>query len=365
MDIFRSLKSKEIKGILHSPHFWAITLIFAAIATIYYLYSYPAIILTNGFTSRLWQLWVFEFKSNMHGILFIIPMLYAAICFRWYGTLVTWAVCMVLMFPYLMNWNYSWTNRLINITFLSVPFLIFGFITLNLKQIEKVRRIMEERETERQAYMAQIFKAQEDERQRIAYELHDDTAQKLLAIANRAQSLSLDEYGKIIQPAKNQVEWIRDMVLQLSEGIRKISRDLRPSILDNIGLLPALAWLVNQLERDDGINTTLVVNGTERKLSPEADVIIFRIVQEALNNIRRHSKAAETTVTLEFAPKTIKLTVSDNGEGFKVPEKMSNLTVEGKLGLSGMQQRTNFLGGTFDIQSELGKGTTISIELKT
>jgi two-component system, NarL family, sensor histidine kinase DegS len=364
MAIFRSLRAKEIKGILRNYHFWAIALIFSAIAIFYYRYSYPAIIFTNDFTCRLWQLWIFEFKSNMHGILFIIPMLYATICFRWYGILVTWISCMVVVFPYLMNWNQNWINQLINIIFLSVPFLVFGFITLNLKQIERGRRITEEREAERQAYISQVFKAQENERQRIAYELHDDTAQKLLAIANRAQSLLLDEYGKITQPAKNQAEWIRDMVLQLSEDIRKMSRDLRPSILDNIGLLPALAWLVNQLERDDGINTRLVVDGTERKFSPEADVIIFRIVQEALNNIRRHSKATKATVTLEFAPKTIRLTVSDNGKGFKVPEKMVILTVGGKLGLSGMQQRTNFLDGTFDIQSELGKGTTISIELK-
>lgn len=362
--IFRNLRAEEIKGILRNYHFWAIVLIFSAIAIFYYRYSYPEIIFANDFTFRLWHLWIFEFKSNIHGVLFVIPMLYATIYFGWYGILVAWVSCMIVVFPYLLNWNYSWSNQLINIVFLSLPFLVFGFITLSLRQIERVRRMTEEREAERQVYMSQVFKAQENERQRIAYELHDDTAQKLLAIANRAQSLSLDEYGKITQSAKNQVEWIRDIVLQLSEDIRRMSRDLRPSILDNVGLLPALAWLVNQLERDDSISTTLVVNGTDRKLTPEADVMIFRIVQEALNNIRRHSKATEATVALEFTPKTIKLTVSDNGKGFKMPEKMSNLTVEGKLGLSGMQQRTNFLGGTFDIQSKLGKGTTILIELE-
>jgi len=176
--------------------------------------------------------------------------------------------------------------------------------------------------------------------------------------------VSLNEYGKITQSAKSQVEWIRDMVVELSEDIRRMSRDLRPSILDNVGLLPALAWLVNQLERDDGISATLVVNGTNRKLAPEADIMIFRIVQEALNNIRRHSKATEATVALEFAPRTIKLTISDNGKGFKMPERMSTLTAEGKLGLGGMRQRVNLLGGTFDIQSKLGNGTTIVIELK-
>jgi len=271
---------------------------------------------------------------------------------------------MIVIIPYIMNWNYSWVNQLINIIFLSVPFLVFGFITLELRQLEKDRRILAERETERQSYMSQIFKAQENERQRIAHELHDDTAQKLLATANRAKSLASGEYGKITLIAKNQIEWIRDMVLQLSEDIRKLSRDLRPSILDDIGLLPALAWLVNQLERDDGIKSKLVLNGEERKLSAEADVIIFRIVQEALNNVRRHSKATRATVTMEFAPQAVKLRVRDNGEGFKIPTKMGKLTFEGKLGLVGMQQRANLLGGTFDIQSEPRKGTTVLVELK-
>jgi two-component system sensor histidine kinase DegS len=365
MDIFICPRAEEIKGILRNYHLWTIVIIFSAITTFYYLYSYPGIIFSNDFTYRLWQLWVFELKSNMHGVLLIIPMLYATICFGWYGILIAWVSCMIVAFPYLINWNHSWINLLINIIFLSVPFLIFGFVTLHLRQVERLRRIMEEREAERQAYMSQIFKAQEDERQHIARELHDDTVQKLLAIANRAQSLALAEYGKITESTKNQVEWIRGTVLQLSEDIRKMSRDLRPSILDDIGLLPALAWLVNQMERDDSISAMLVVNGTERKLTPEADVTIFRLVQEALNNIRRHSRATEATVTLEFAPKIIKLAISDNGKGFRIPRKMSNLTTEGKLGLSGMQQRANFFGGTFDIQSKVGKGTTILIELKT
>ncbi len=363
MDIFRSLRSKETKGILYSFHFWAIVLIFSAIAVIYYLYSYPVIVFTNGFSLWFWYLITFEIRYHMHGILFVVPMLYATVRFGWYGILITWASCMVVMFPYITNWQYSPITRVINIIYLSVPFLVLGFITLGLKQIEGRKRVLEEREAERQAYMAQIFSAQEKERQRIAHELHDDTAQKLLATANRAQSLALGEFGKIELPVKNHVEWIRDMVLQLSEDIRRISLVLRPSILD-IGFLPALAWLANKLETDDGINTKLIVNGGERKLAPGTDMMIFRIVQEALNNIRRHSKATEATVTLDFTPKTLKLSISDNGKGFKVPVKMGALTVEGKLGLTGMQQRTNFLGGTFNIQSKPGKGANIFIELK-
>ena len=171
--IFRSVRAEEIERILRSYHFWAIALILSAIAVFYYRYSYPAIIFTNDFSSRLWQLWVFEFKSNMHGALFVIPMLYATIKFGWHGTLVAWGSCMIVAFPYLLNWNSGWINRLTNIVFLSVPFLMFGFITLNLRYVQRVKRMTEEREAERRAYMSQVFKAQENERQRIAYELHD------------------------------------------------------------------------------------------------------------------------------------------------------------------------------------------------
>jgi signal transduction histidine kinase len=153
------------------------------------------------------------------------------------------------------------------------------------------------------------------------------------------------------------------MVLQVSQKVRRLSRDLRPSLLDHGGLLPSLSWLVNQLLKSESFNSSLEVTGGIRKLTPDVDVIIFRIVQEALNNIKRHARATEANVTINFEHQTIRLRISDNGLGFQIPPKLDDFTDSCKLGVISMRQRANFLNGSFNIDSELGKGTTISVKL--
>ena len=163
---------------------------------------------------------------------------------------------------------------------------------------------------------------------------------------------------------REHAEWVRDAVLQLLEDVRRLSLDLRPSVLDDIGLVPALRWLTDHLNQEGGIETKIAVYGAERKLSSEIEVTTFRIVQEALNNARRHSKATEAIVTLEFAPESLEITVRDNGDGFSLSETIGKLATEGKLGLIGMQQRAQFLHGALHISSRPGEGTSVSIEIK-
>jgi len=117
------------------------------------------------------------------------------------------------------------------------------------------------------------------------------------------------------------------------------------------------------LNQEDGINSKVVVSGQERKLRPEAEVTIFRIIQEALNNVRRHSRASEAVVTLDFAPESLKIMVQDNGNGFSLNETLGNLAGKGKLGLIGVQQRARLLNGTCTIRSQPGKGTSVSVEI--
>ena len=210
--------------------------------------------------------------------------------------------------------------------------------------------------------LAQTVQAQEDERHRIAQELHDDTIQTLLVIANRTQSLMCDENNGTNSKVRANVEWIRDAILNVSDDVRRLSLDLRPSILDNIGLVSALTWLVDRLNQEDSIDAQMKVSGKSYRLNHETEVIIFRIVQEALNNVRRHSKANMAVVSLEFSEDSLKVAVQDNGKGFTLPREQSDFTAKGKLGLAGMQQRTKFLGGVFNIYSEPGKGTLVSFE---
>lgn len=345
--------------LIQNLHFWALILIIIALTLMYYQR-----ILFHYIPEWFWQIEVFEFKNYLHGILLCIPLVYAALVFWWRGVFITWLLSVAITTPLILYYSPRAVTFATNLFYLLIPLLVVVYITLELNWRNKERKTLAEREAERQAYMSQIFTAQEEERRRIAQELHDDSTQTLLVIANRAQALVRHGISKSYPQVKEQAEWIRDAILQVSEDLRRLSRDLRPSILDEMGLLPALRLLVERLNQDGQTNTQIVIKGETCELQDAIEVTIFRIVQEALNNMRRHAQAAEATVTLEFHTETIKVSVQDNGKGFALPKRMSTLTAEGKLGLAGMQQRAKSLDGTFDIQSEPGKGTLISVEFR-
>jgi signal transduction histidine kinase len=144
--------------------------------------------------------------------------------------------------------------------------------------------------------------------------------------------------------------------------VRSFSRDLRPAILDDLGLLPALEWVADQLLSEHGIETKLNVKGTPRKLLRETELTIFRIVQEATRNIAKHSRAKQAEIQIEFFEDKIKAVVKDNGVGFKPPDTLGALPRTGKLGLAGMQERVKLLNGSISLTSEPGKGTAIFLE---
>jgi len=210
-------------------------------------------------------------------------------------------------------------------------------------------------------YLQQVTRAQEEERKRIARELHDDTIQALIVLsrqlddlASRAKGLSEDERFRL--------ENLWQQTGNIIEGVRRLSQDLRPATLDRLGLLPALEWLASDVGRHSGISVELKAEDTERRVSPEAELVLFRIVQEALRNVWRHSQATSAELIVEFDQSKIKITVSDNGKGFELPGVIGDLTKEGRLGLAGMQERAKLLGGSLTVESEPGKGTTITIE---
>jgi len=125
-------------------------------------------------------------------------------------------------------------------------------------------------------------------------------------------------------------------------------------------LLPALKWLVKQKSEDTGIDVALKVTGKEQRLLPEMELILFRITQEALNNIGKHARATVAAVDLDFTPQNVSVTITDNGKGFQLPETVGDLSHAGKLGLVGMQERVSLLNGSLEINSEPGKGTVVT-----
>jgi len=352
---------KSSKKIIRNPHFWAILVISLALILIYQSWPWRIYIMDPwlSWLSPLHNVALVEVVNHIVGILFLIPIIYATVVFFWQGALVAFLVSLIAVLPILAK---IWSARLFmtNMVFLLLPVLIVSMVGFEFAWRRKDRKTYAEREAERKVYISKILESQEDERLRIAQELHDDTIQRLLIIANRAQKLvtiSDDDMKEVVENAK----WIRDTTLQAVEDVRRISLDLRPNVLDNLGLVPALRWLVERTNKESGIKTRILIHGQKRNLSPKAEVAIFRIIQEVLNNITRHSEATEALVNLEFNAECLKIILEDNGQGFRPPKNFNRLTAKGKLGLIGIQQRIDLLGGTLKIRSEPGKGTSISI----
>ena len=229
--------------------------------------------------------------------------------------------------------------------------------------IETLLDVTEQKKAEEHLryYLKEITKAQEEERKRIALELHDSTAQSLIALLHQLENLLSGKTKLPIKEARS-LWGLHERIRDVLQEVRRFSRDLRPSILDDLGLLPAVEWATGELKNEYGIESSLLVVGGERRLSQEKELLLFRIVQESLSNIAKHAQASKAEVKVEFDENKIMLTISDDGTGFQLPESLKALPYSGKLGLAGIQERVQLLGGSLRLESELGNGTTIFIE---
>jgi two-component system sensor histidine kinase DegS len=360
--------SIKTKGkLVGNPHFWAIIVITLVLIFIYQAWPWRVWRFDYGiwqwfpWLSSLYRLAILESTNHIVGILFFAPIIYASAFFSWRGALV---VSLLSLGGVLLVVVDMWPINIIisNMVLLLLPLFVVSIATFELEWHRKERKNFAEREEERRAYISKVLGAQEEERQRIARDLHDETIQTLLAIANSAETLVTADNNN--SEVKRNAAWIRDITLSTADKLRRISLDLRPSILDDLGLVPALRWLVDRMNTECDTHARIIVNGVERKLSPQAEVNMFRIVQEALNNIKRHSKASEAVVTLGLNAEYLKITIEDNGQGFHPPKEIDSFASRGKLGLIGIKERINLFGGTFQVHSKLGKGTSLLIEAK-
>ena len=231
-----------------------------------------------------------------------------------------------------------------------------------------VRDVTEQRRMQENLrfYVSQVLKAQEGERLRIARELHDDTAQALTGLSRRLDMLVDTVAGgrdRQLEELPEHLEELREQTDTILEGVRRFSRDLRPPVLADLGLLPALKWLATALEEHDGIPANIRVVGGQRRLPEDAELALFRIVQEALNNVAKHSRASAAELTVEFGTEGITMMVADNGQGFDLTRSSVDLASSGKLGLIGMQERARLLGGTLTVRSEPDAGTTVVVKV--
>ena len=221
---------------------------------------------------------------------------------------------------------------------------------------EMVQQIRKYRAGVRQ-YVADITKTQEEERKRIARELHDDTVQSLIAMGQRIELIkeTLDDP----EEARARLSEVRSMVTGVIASVRQFSRDLRPLTLEDLGLPASMQYLVNQLAQSEGIEVNLKVEGEPEGLPADMEVAIYRILQEALNNVKKHAYATQVKVTALFTQSQIKLTVQDNGQGFEVPETLTDFASNGSFGMMGLQERAKLFGGNVIVRSHPNQGTTI------
>jgi two-component system sensor histidine kinase DegS len=311
----------------------------------------------------LWYLVIFEFNNDIHGSLFVIPLIYAAIIFWWRGILLTWLFTMVIIIPRIHHYVPNVNSLITNIFLLLVPLLIVAILALQFRWRESEKKASLEREKERQAYMSRIFMSQEEERKRISREIHDDTTQRLWIVANDVRKLAVNkDHGNNGQIGED-LETIKNTVLNIAEDTKRLSLALRPGILDDLGLIPAIRWLVDQLNRDDSVKAMVTVEGQECLLDQEVNNHLFRIAQEALNNVRRHANATEVNVKIIFYDKTAKLIIQDNGQGFLYKD-VDSYAYQERIGIIGMQERARLINTNLQVSSKPGKGTIISIELK-
>lgn len=222
--------------------------------------------------------------------------------------------------------------------------------------VQTENAILQEHEKTMMAnYVRLVTEAQEEERRRIARDLHDGPAQQLAVLVRDLEGPRMSKSDTGLHTSASDI----------LDELRRVARDQRPTLLDDLGIAPALEWLVSETDKRTEASLTFLVDGPVSRPDPGVEVALFRIAQEALRNAERHSDATSVSVRLNFGEDEIQLSVADNGKGFESPDSASDYLDSGRLGLMGMHERADLAGGLLLIASRPGSGTTITARIPT
>jgi signal transduction histidine kinase len=219
---------------------------------------------------------------------------------------------------------------------------------------------LKHKEEMREQLLAKVISAQEDERKRIARELHDETSQALTSLM---VGLKFAEDSTDTVQIRGKTTELRALAAQILENVHDLATELRPSLLDDLGLVAAIQRYAREYSTKMNINVDSHVSGlNEQRLPPEVDIAVYRIIQEALTNIAKHAEASNVSVILRYHDSSLVAIVEDDGGGFNVDSVMASPDEE-RLGLFGMYERVSLVGGKITIESQPGVGTTIYLDI--
>ena len=232
---------------------------------------------------------------------------------------------------------------------------------LMCERLSRSREELRRKERWRVQLLQKVITAQEEERKRVARELHDHTSQQLATVAVQLKAL---ETVTSPEQARDRARQLRELVAQTSESVRGLAVELRPSLLDDLGFVAAIERHCQTFQEQLGIPVDLqVVGHWDQSLPPEVETTLYRICQEALTNAARHAEPTHVSVLLTRRPDSAVAIIEDEGQGFEVEEVLTDPRAERHLGLFGMQERAALVGGKLTLESAPGQGTTVFVEI--
>jgi signal transduction histidine kinase len=233
------------------------------------------------------------------------------------------------------------------------------------KELAEMAHKVQDAQRSLHGYIGSITAAQEEERKRLARELHDDTLQALIALKQRVQlaQLELQPAASPDAPQSVELQEVATLTEQTIENLRRLTRALRPIYLEDLGLAPALEMLAREAGQGMGSTVEFHRQGIEKRLDPAVELALYRMAQEALSNISRHANAKNASLSITYLPGSVTMQVVDDGVGFNVPVNPSEFAPNGHYGLLGLKERADLIGASLDIHSSPGRGVVLTINL--
>lgn len=290
-------------------------------------------------------------------VLMLPATVLAALVFRIRGAVIVGFTESVLILPHAGLYSPYPDPFFREVSFGLISVLLGGFIG----SLVNSRASLSEKNVALSGYTSRTISAHEAERQHLARELHDETAQGLVTISHQIDAIL---EAPLSQDTEKELSRVRRELDELLDGTRRFIHGLRPPLLEELGLSAALRWLGEQFEEKTGSQVAVISSDSLPRLSSETELTLFRIVQEALSNVEKHASASHVTIRLESHGGFVRAKIVDDGVGFAFsPDGPATLVHQGRFGLVGITERARLARGTSLIESEPGKGTAVTVEV--